>query len=118
MNLKNTGWAFAVYKGKSGVVPLNYLVINKNKPITSNPEETLPVPRPSSMKTHRKRVSFGENQIFENVDIDDYVLRKEPSVSSHAKKDKNLDLQTTKEKSETDVSKSVEDQESKNVKNN
>lgn len=117
MNLKNTGWAFAVLKGKSGVVPLNYLVINKNKPITSNPEEKLPVPRPSSMKTHTKRVSFGENQIFENVDIDDYVLRKEPSVSSQATKDKSLESQT-KERSETDeteVSKSVEKQE-KNIK--
>ncbi|XP_018578660.1 peroxisomal membrane protein PEX13 [Anoplophora glabripennis] len=119
MSLKNTGWAFAVHKGKSGVVPLNYLVINKNKPITSNPEVTLPVPRPSSMKTHTKRVSFGENQIFENVDIDDYVLRKEPSVSSQTKKDENLESQTTKEKSGThdiDVSKSVEKKENENVK--
>lgn len=112
MNLKNTGWAFGVCKGKAGVVPLNYLVINKNKPIISNPEETLPVPKPLSIKTHTKRVSFGENQIFENVDIDDYVLRKEPSVSSQAGKDNNLESQI--ESKNTDVSKNVEE-ESQNV---
>ncbi|KAJ8925353.1 hypothetical protein NQ315_009183 [Exocentrus adspersus] len=84
MNLKNSGWAFAVCKGKSGVVPLNYLVISKNKPVGNSIENTLPVPRPSSRnstKTNTKRVSFGENQIFENVDIDDYAVKPENGTS-------------------------------------
>lgn len=33
MQLKNTGWAYASCKGKAGVVPLNYLIISKNRPI-------------------------------------------------------------------------------------
>lgn len=81
MNLKNSGWAFALSNGRSGVVPLNYLVINKslrNSPAVE--EQQMPVPRilsnSSNHKTHTKRVSFGENQIFENVDLDDYVTGK------------------------------------------
>lgn len=79
MNLKNSGWAFAVCKGQSGLVPLNYLLISKSRPILSNQSrsepEDIPVPRNSNNnnnKTHTKRVSFGETQVFENVDIDDY----------------------------------------------
>ncbi|XP_050510587.1 peroxisomal membrane protein PEX13 [Diabrotica virgifera virgifera] len=83
MNLKNSGWAFAVCKAKSGLVPLNYLVISKNRPILHTKTEDPPIPRVFT-KTHQKRVSFGENQIFENVDLDDYVMKKEtePSHSS------------------------------------
>lgn len=88
MNLKNTGWAFAVCKGQSGLVPLNYLVINKNRPILSNqscnPVEDIPVPRNSSNanKTHTKRVSFGETQVFENIDLDDYKINKDTALSN------------------------------------
>ncbi|XP_023015500.2 LOW QUALITY PROTEIN: peroxisomal biogenesis factor 13 [Leptinotarsa decemlineata] len=90
MNLKNSGWAFAVCKGQSGVVPLNHLIINKSRPILNTNKETdPPIPRvyPNGTKTHTKRVSFGENQIFENVDLDDYMPKKEPSQSSQEKKD-------------------------------
>ncbi|EFA06668.1 peroxisomal membrane protein PEX13 [Tribolium castaneum] len=73
MNLRNTGWAFAVANGRSGVVPLNYLVISKAGPREGT--EEVPVPRVFN-KTHTKRVSFGENQVFENVDLDDYVTGK------------------------------------------
>lgn len=63
MKLKNTGWAFATCKGQAGVVPLNYLVISKNRPIIqTNKTEEPPVPR-IFPKTHTKRVSFGENQV-------------------------------------------------------
>ncbi|KAG5884614.1 hypothetical protein JTB14_023812 [Gonioctena quinquepunctata] len=94
MNLKNSGWAFAACKGKSGVVPLNYLVINKSRPIINNhKEEGPPIPRvfPNGTKTHTKRVSFGENQIFENVDLDDYLLKKEPSEDSQKKESAKSD---------------------------
>lgn len=111
LNLLNSGWAFAVSaNGKSGNVPLNYLVISKSKPImnnnnsysnNSNLNNTSNVnnaanlnnveksslknsnltdqksPNNSSTKTHTKRVSFGENQIFENVDLDDYIYAKQ-----------------------------------------
>ncbi|KAJ8971151.1 hypothetical protein NQ314_000849 [Rhamnusium bicolor] len=101
MNLKNSGWAFAVCKGKSGVVPLNYLIISKNRPINSSSNEMIPIPRVSNnnnnTKTHTKRVSFGENQIFENVDLDDYKFKEESSLSSHIKKESNLDLQINKQ---------------------
>lgn len=88
MNLKNSGWAFAVCKGQSGLIPLNYLVINKNKPIVSsescNEVEDIPVPRNfnyNANKTHTKRVSFGETQVFENIDVDDYKINKKSDVS-------------------------------------
>nr|CAI5840265.1 unnamed protein product [Callosobruchus analis] len=95
LNLKNTGWAYAVCKGKAGVVPLNYLVISKTRPVTSNPSEDVPVPvpKPTTTKTHTKRVSFGENQIFENVDINDYVMpKRESSQNSVAKKEEKVEL--------------------------
>lgn len=92
MNLKNTGWAFAVCKDQSGLVPLNYLVINKNRPILSNQScnqfEDIPVPRNSNNntnKTHTKRVSFGETQVFENVDLDDYKINKNTDLSNATK---------------------------------
>ncbi|KAJ8977969.1 hypothetical protein NQ317_008161 [Molorchus minor] len=100
MHLKNTGWAYAVCKGKSGVVPLNYLVISKSRPKESASNESVPIPRSSIInnnnnnnpKTHTKRVSFGENQIFENVDLDDYVVEKEPSPSSHTENREDIQL--------------------------
>lgn len=90
MKLKNSGWAFAVCRGQSGLVPLNYLVISKARPILSSQPrsdvEDVPVPRNSNnnvTKTHTKRVSFGETQVFENIDLDDYKVKKD-TESSHS----------------------------------
>lgn len=90
MKLKNTGWAFAVLNGRSGVVPLNYIVVSTGRPLVksfdkkgmnnNNDEEAV---SSNSAKTHTKRVSFGENQIFENIDLDDYV--KKPEKESNVK---------------------------------
>lgn len=119
LNLLNSGWAFAIAaNGKSGNVPLNYLVINKSKPIMNNnnsfssqsnlnsteksnlkssnstTEDKTPNSNNSnnpSTKTHTKRVSFGENQIFENVDLDDYI---------YAKKNSNENTDSNSEKTE------------------
>ncbi|KAF7273209.1 peroxisomal biogenesis factor 13 [Rhynchophorus ferrugineus] len=80
MNLKNTGWAYAVHNGKAGVVPLNYIVISKKAP---DHPPTISVPTKSTIKeessaspakTHTKRVSFGDIQIF---DTEDCSIRKE-----------------------------------------
>lgn len=72
LHLKNTGWAYAVLNGKSGVVPLNYIIISKGMPSVEEAQKVL-VPRMSNMKevnntgkTHSKRVSFGDIEIFEN----------------------------------------------------
>lgn len=111
MNLKNTGWAFAICKGKSGLVPLNYLVISKGRPILNNQtrtevEEDIPVPRNSNnnvTKTHTKRVSFGETQVFENIDLEDYKRKPDESKSSlpnEQAKESTQDLQTSQIQSE------------------
>lgn len=98
MQLKNSGWAYAVSNGRSGVVPLNYLVINKAVPKEGLPvREEVPVPRVfgnnTHHKTHTKRVSFGENQIFENVDLDDYVTgKKGVKEVDDTVKDNNVDM--------------------------
>lgn len=96
MNLRNTGWAYAVHNGNSGVVPLNYIVFNKNA--SAVPDKIL-VSRTSNIKdtngsgpakTHSKRVSFGDIEIFEN---DENSIRKEklpedkPSTSISDMKD-------------------------------
>ncbi|XP_060520590.1 peroxisomal membrane protein PEX13 [Cylas formicarius] len=79
MNLKNTGWAFAVKDGKSGVVPLNYILIDKNN--NSTLSDKIPVPRTSNVKpetatkNHTKRVSFGDIQFFED-DSGEPVVKK------------------------------------------
>ncbi|KRT80977.1 SH3 domain-containing protein [Oryctes borbonicus] len=59
MALYNSGWAYATCNGRSGVIPLNYIVVvkNINKSNRQNLSE-VPMQKP-------KRVSFGENQIFE-----------------------------------------------------
>lgn len=87
MKLKNTGWAFAEFNGKSGVVPLNYLVISKSRPLTNmthsndnrvfNNNNNIVTTHSNNSKSHNKRVSFGENQIFENIDLDDYIRKPE-----------------------------------------
>ncbi|KAL1512975.1 hypothetical protein ABEB36_002470 [Hypothenemus hampei] len=91
MHLKNTGWAYAVHNGQSGVVPVNYIVIskfgNENKvlvPRSSNMKESNG--NSSNVKTHTKRVSFGDIEIFEN---DENLIRKEkiPAESSSEVKD-------------------------------
>lgn len=82
MKLVNTGWAFAVCNGKSGVVPLNYLVL-VNNPSSSNDNKYVPIPRPSNstkkqpLKSNLKRVSFGENQIIHTEDLDKLKLNSE-----------------------------------------
>ncbi|XP_056638454.1 peroxisomal membrane protein PEX13 [Diorhabda carinulata] len=98
MNLKNSGWAFAVCKGKSGVVPLNYLVISKSRPILqTNKTAEPPVPKVFP-KTHQKRVSFGENQIYENVDLDDYMIKNDSETKQPSQEIKLED--TKKEENE------------------
>ncbi|XP_044263771.1 probable peroxisomal membrane protein PEX13 [Tribolium madens] len=101
MNLKNSGWAFALANGRSGVVPLNYLVISKAGP-KERPtvEEEVPIPRVFN-KTNTKRVSFGENQVFENVDLDDYVKEKQVDSKKNQKddvenKDEIIEVETKK----------------------
>lgn len=76
MKLKNTGWAFAYSKGRSGLIPLSYLVINKKNTIFNTLSDTqidsIPIPRKNintMNKSHTKRVSFGETQVFENIDL-------------------------------------------------
>lgn len=80
MKLINTGWAFAIGNGKSGLVPLNYLVLGRRpnnggvlkKPYNlsnNNNQIDCEVPVPTSRiypKSNVKRVSFGENQIIES----------------------------------------------------
>lgn len=82
MNLKNSGWVYGVHNGKSGMIPLNYIVISKsnNNNNQAAPEKVL-IPRISNIKdsngpvkTHSKRVSFGDIEIFEN---DETLIRKE-----------------------------------------
>lgn len=78
MKLVNTGWAFAVSRGKSGLVPLNYLVlsgarINNEVPI---PRDGKPVPLKSSLK----RVSFGENQVMNTDDVDKKLMSSVENV--------------------------------------
>ncbi|CAH0551052.1 unnamed protein product [Brassicogethes aeneus] len=94
MRLKNTGWALATFNGKSGVVPLNYLVISKTKPIMNN-DSNVPVPKDlnaiNTPKTHTKRVSFGENQIFENVDLEDCYRNTVKTDSDLSKSDNKVD---------------------------
>lgn len=82
--MRNSGWAYASCNGNVGVVPLNYLVINtsNSKPIEPiNQSREIPIPRATGSgnppnKSHTKRVSFGENQVYENVDLEDYVSGK------------------------------------------
>ncbi|CAG9768576.1 unnamed protein product [Ceutorhynchus assimilis] len=83
MNLKNTGWAYAFYNGKGGMIPLNYIVISKNGKIlgTSNMKEAN-----SNGKTHSKRVSFGDIEIFENGEDG---IRKQPIPPENATSDKD-----------------------------
>lgn len=86
LHLKNTGWAYAVLNGKSGVVPLNYIIISKGMPSVDEAQKVL-VPRMSNMKevnntgkTHSKRVSFGDIEIFENGE-DSVRIEKIPVAS-------------------------------------
>ncbi|XP_018334099.1 peroxisomal membrane protein PEX13 [Agrilus planipennis] len=63
MKLTNSGWALALGNGKSGLIPLNYIVfVKKNNGVlkSSRDDKDIPVPR-----IFPKRVSFGENQIIE-----------------------------------------------------
>ncbi|XP_066143535.1 peroxisomal membrane protein PEX13 [Euwallacea fornicatus] len=73
LHLKNTGWALAEHNGKSGLVPLNYIVINKSGVLPESANREVLVPRMSNIKdsngaskSQAKRVSFGDIEIFEN----------------------------------------------------
>lgn len=69
MKLTNSGWAFAVGNGKSGLVPMNYLVLTKRTALKKPDDAYVPVPRdvtPPSRNGITKRVSFGEEQIIDS----------------------------------------------------
>lgn len=90
MKLMNTGWAFAVCNSKSGVVPLNYLVL-VNNPSSSSENRYVPIPRPSTstnkkqpLKSNLKKVSFGENQIIHPEDLDSSKINFENVDKSNA----------------------------------
>lgn len=75
MNLRNTGWAYAVKNGKSGVIPLNYIIINKNGSLVLDTPSVYKSKvkakdevETGSTKNGTKRVSFGDIQIFESDD--------------------------------------------------
>lgn len=72
MKLTNTGWVYAVFNGKFGLVPMNYLVIVNNN-VNSTSGRLVRVPR-MPLKSNLKRVSFGENQIVSTDELDN--LRK------------------------------------------
>lgn len=81
MKLVNTGWAFAVSRsGKSGLVPLNYLVLSGGGGGGSGRvNSTVPIPRdengkPVPLKSSLKRVSFGENQVMNMDDVDKKLM--------------------------------------------
>lgn len=88
MKLTNTGWAFAVHNGKSGVVPLNYIVIMKKvKPIFSQRGDLEVIPVPRSLETlekpQEKKVTFGKNEIInipsnETINEMDNQIEKNP----------------------------------------
>lgn len=69
MKLTNTGWAFAIRNGRSGVVPLNYIVIMKR--VNRNAE--LPIPR-SQIVEKEKKVTFGKNEIINLPSIDNEIV--------------------------------------------
>ncbi|XP_050302322.1 probable peroxisomal membrane protein PEX13 [Anthonomus grandis grandis] len=66
MHLRNTGWAYAVHNGKSGVIPLNYIVINKNNNMNVPVQRASNIKDTSNGKTHQKKVSFGNIEIFDS----------------------------------------------------
>ncbi|KAL3287200.1 hypothetical protein HHI36_001677 [Cryptolaemus montrouzieri] len=125
MKLKNSGWVYALSNGKSGIIPLNYLVLNKSSrrpvPFEGNMNQKIPplgnfeltnqsstnekIPDYTTVpvlknndtngsttvdtKTHVKKVSFGENQIFENIDLDDVIKKAEHEAKQYKNKTEN-----------------------------
>lgn len=84
MKLVNTGWAFAVARGKSGLVPLNYLVLSGSR------NREVPIPRDGKqvpLKSSLKRVSFGENQIMNMDDVDKKLMNSVGNGDSNNNKD-------------------------------
>lgn len=67
MKLVNTGWAFAASRGRTGLVPLNYVVLSGG-----SRSSEVPIPREGGarLKSSLKRVSFGENQVMHTDDVD------------------------------------------------
>lgn len=83
MKLTNSGWAYAVSNGKSGLVPLNYVVFVNNN-VHSSSGKTVPIPR-MPLKSNLKRVSFGENQIVSTDELDN--LRKNEFAETAKRKE-------------------------------
>lgn len=108
MKLVNTGWVFATCNGKSGVVPLNYLVLvnNNNNNITNN---EVPVPRiPNNnqvpLKSSLKKVSFGQNQVVSTEDIDKLREKNECRLKDEpCKEQKTSETQLTIDTTEQQV---------------
>lgn len=80
MKLTNSGWAFAVGNGKSGLVPLNYLVLAKRTALKKTEDPYVPVPRDS------KRVSFGEEQIIDSNGTEHIVKIPDADATSEKAK--------------------------------
>lgn len=83
MKLVNSGWAYAVGRQKSGLVPLNYLVLTGGGGNRSNSTE-VPIPRDGKqmpLKSSLKRVSFGENQIMHTDDVDKKLMNEQAKLS-------------------------------------
>ncbi|XP_022899830.2 peroxisomal membrane protein PEX13 [Onthophagus taurus] len=99
MRLYNTGWAFATCNGRSGVVPLNYLVtmknVNNNKPIpaVSFPAQNIETTQIPESSNKPKSVSFGGTQFIE------------PEASSNSALIESLDPAAFKAKQEEESKK-------------
>ncbi|KAK5648650.1 hypothetical protein RI129_003542 [Pyrocoelia pectoralis] len=108
MKLTNTGWAFAVGNGKSGLIPLNYIVLSKrinnggvlknsynynNNNKLSNYNEELPTLESKALpKNNVKRVSFGENQIIESNGTERIVKIPDTDSTTSTSNDNNTNL--------------------------
>lgn len=94
MKLTNAGWAFAVSNGRSGVVPLNYIVIIKrnNSKLPQNYGVELPVPRlpqNTEEKSQEKRVTFGKNEIINIPSKDNNI--SDSKINENVEQKNNLD---------------------------
>lgn len=91
MKLVNSGWAFAAGRGKSGLVPLNYLVLTGGGRSTNGGGTEVPIPRDGKqvpLKSSLKRVSFGENQIM-HTDVVDEKLKEQAKLNQTGDNDGN-----------------------------
>lgn len=84
MRLTNSGWAYATTcnNDKCGVVPLNYIIITRKSGPAAKEEHPI-----SPHSKVQKRVTFGENQIFD----DDSPAKRNQNREMILNKIKNLD---------------------------